>query len=281
MWYSWTYLEQRNLLRLFEGYNGQLVGKCLPSFSISYLSSLSLHLLKSLSQRGAHQISIVDLLMLRSVLHRQRFHTQDEREMNTEDAGGWHGALTTPAIAHSHRFTAPSWSDLRGSEEEEVLRLRFWHLYNDGKGSRWPKTDVLIGFSVISKPSCNIDLWRGTGERAALLVSAGLEEPSSHETETPPLCLQATEPWQIFLFHSMSPGHLKRLLMLAVRLPALPRLALPCLPRLQAARYCCISLRPLLNEHWDKARGEWTVWLHRREAWAPQSNVPLKYLSAL
>ena len=56
--------------------------------------------------------------------------------------GGWHGALTTPAIAHSHRFTAPGWSDLRGSEEEEVLRLRFWHLYNDGKGSRWPKTDM-------------------------------------------------------------------------------------------------------------------------------------------
>ena len=65
-----------------------LLGKCLPSLSISYLPSLSPHLLKSLSQRGAHQISIVDLLMLRSVLHRQRFHTQDEREMNTEDAGG-------------------------------------------------------------------------------------------------------------------------------------------------------------------------------------------------
>ena len=57
-------------------------------FPCSYLPSLSLHLLKSLSQRGAHQISIVDLLMLRSVLHRQRFHTQDEREMNTEDARG-------------------------------------------------------------------------------------------------------------------------------------------------------------------------------------------------
>lgn len=37
--------------------------------------------------------------MLRSVLHRQRFHTQDEREMNTEDAGGDMGALTTPATA--------------------------------------------------------------------------------------------------------------------------------------------------------------------------------------
>ena len=45
--------------------------------------------------------------------------------------------------------------------------------------------------------------------------------------------------------------------------------------------YWCISQGPLLNEHWDKASGEWTVWLHRREAWAPRSNVPLKYLSAL
>ncbi|KAG7493778.1 hypothetical protein JOB18_016087 [Solea senegalensis] len=78
----------------------------------------------SLSQRGAHQISIVDLLMLRSVLHRQRFHTQDEREMNTEDARGDMGALTTPAIA---TLTAPlhRGSDVTGAEEEAAPSLKF------------------------------------------------------------------------------------------------------------------------------------------------------------
>lgn len=58
------------------------------SLFLHVLPSLSVHLLKSLSQGGTHQISIVDLLMPRSVLQRQRFHTQDEREMNTEDTGG-------------------------------------------------------------------------------------------------------------------------------------------------------------------------------------------------
>lgn len=60
--------------------------------------------------------------MLRSVLHRQRFHTQDEREMNTEDAGGDTGALTTQSHRHSDRFTAPR---AERSEEEEALRRRF------------------------------------------------------------------------------------------------------------------------------------------------------------
>lgn len=57
--------------------------------------------------------------MLRSVLHRQRFHTQDEREMNTEDAGGDMGALTTPAIA---TLTA----SLHQAELWEDPRRRHW-----------------------------------------------------------------------------------------------------------------------------------------------------------
>lgn len=186
--------------------------------------------------------------MLRSALHWQRFHTQDEREMNTEDAGGvtWGLDHASHCPLSTLHCTGLVWSErIRGGGGAEIEVLT--PVY-DGKGSRWPKTDVLIGFSVISKPSCSIDLWRGTGERAALLVSAGLEEPSSHETETPPLCLQATEPWQIFLFHSMSPGHLKRLLMLAVRLPALPRLALPA-----PVTSCSLLL------HFSEAIIEWTL----------------------
>lgn len=52
------------------------------------ISPFPLHLLDSLSQKGTHQIEIVDLLMLGSAPHRQQFHTQDGREMNSEDAGG-------------------------------------------------------------------------------------------------------------------------------------------------------------------------------------------------
>lgn len=112
-----------NFLWLFKCYNGWLLEMLLFSFyflpSRPPSRSLSLHLLKSLSRRGAHQISIVDLLMLRSVLHRQRFHTQDEREMNTEDARGWHGALTTPA-------TATLTASLHQAGIWEELRTRGW-----------------------------------------------------------------------------------------------------------------------------------------------------------
>lgn len=54
-----------------------------PSFS-----PFPLNILDSLSQKGTHQIEIVDLLILGSASHRQQFHTQDGREMNSEDARG-------------------------------------------------------------------------------------------------------------------------------------------------------------------------------------------------
>lgn len=108
----------------------------LPFLTFSHSLSLSLHLLKSLSQRGAHQISIVDLLMLRSVLHRQRFHTQDEREMNTEDARGDTGPWP--------RQPLPLWPlDCTGLGSERSwgggAKIEVCHLYNNG-WSQWPKT---------------------------------------------------------------------------------------------------------------------------------------------
>lgn len=99
-----------------------------PPFSFHFSPSLSLHLLKSLSQRGAHQISIVDLLMLRSVLHRQRFHTQDEREVNTEDARGDTGPWPLQPL--------PLWPlDCTGLGSERSwgggAKIEVCHLYNN------------------------------------------------------------------------------------------------------------------------------------------------------
>lgn len=152
---------------------------------------------------------------------------------------------------HSHRFTAPA-QDLRGAKEE-VLRLRFCHLYNDGQ-SHWPRTDThwLVFSDVKTLINLLVVLISGKREtnrsRRASSNSASVGrsgEPSSHVTETPPrlsVSLQATEPWQIFLFHSMNLDHLKSLLMLSVRLPA-------CLP----------SYKHSLLVHFSEAIIEWTL----------------------
>lgn len=107
----------------------------------------------------------------------------------------------------------------------------------------------------------------------ALLVSAGLES-EWNSTEDLGVSYKLLNPDRVFFSTQWARAHLKHLPMLNVRL-------LACLPSYKHSLLGCISPRPLLNEHWDKAGSEWTVWLHRREAWAPQSNVPLKYLSAL
>lgn len=106
------------------------------SLFLHFLPSLSVHLLKSLRQGGAHQISIVDLLMPRSGLQRQRFHTQDEREMNTEDAGGdmgpWPGQPLPLWPLHCTGL---------GSERSRGggAQIEVSHLYNNSHPSLPPK----------------------------------------------------------------------------------------------------------------------------------------------
>lgn len=166
--------------------------------------SLSLHLLKSLSRRGAHQISIVDLLMLRSVLHRQRFHTQDEREMNTEDARGWHGALTTPA-------TATLTASLHQAGIWEELRTRGWDclLCNNGSSLR-PKT--AMHWLVVSdvKPLREACYWFLMQRRIKSRSAAAL--PCVWNPTKISMSQQAAD--RLFF------PHVKSLPMLSVRLPA-------------------------------------------------------------
>lgn len=125
------------------------------SLFLHFLPSLSVHLLKALSQGSTHQISIVDLLMPRSVLQRQRFHTQDEREMNTEDTGGdmgpWPGQPLPLWPLHCTGLGSErSWG---GGAQIEVS-----HLCNNSYPSRpprWPSTDWFsAAWLPQSKPSC-------------------------------------------------------------------------------------------------------------------------------
>lgn len=181
---------------------------------------------------------------------------------------------------HSDRFTAPGW-DLRGAEEE-VLRLRLATCITiviQVARLRWPSTDWFSAtWLPHRKPSCIIDFWCGAGKAdaqtfACLLELAGQESRCSM---WPKLNFSPCQ-WRPFFcpLPSLPPG--------AGAIWNIPwclvsdlQLACP----VTSAHYCCISLRPLLNEDWDKAGSEWTAWSHRPEAGAPRSNVPPKYLSA-
>lgn len=171
---------------------------------------------------------------------------------------------------HSDCFAAPGW-DLRGAEE--VLRLRSVTCITiliQVTGLRWPSTDwFLVTWGPKSKPSCIIDFWCGAQTFACLLELAGQENQCSTWLKLNFL----SSHWQLF---SPSLHRARAIWNSPWCLVSDLQLACP----LTSAHYCCISLRPLLNEDWDKASSERTVWSRRPEAGAPWSNVPLKYLSA-
>lgn len=176
--------------------------------------------------------------MLRSVLHRQRFHTQDEREMNTEDAGvGW-GVTWGPdhfGHCHSNRFTAPGWN-LRWVQEE-VLRLRFATCITIGEATDldWICTDCFSFFSAAIKLSCTVDFWcnEGTSQtteedthEVTPLASPELERWAPMHLKflrelSVVTVVRATEPQHIVLFHQWARAPMLAL-MFAVRLPACP-----------------------------------------------------------
>lgn len=246
-----------------------------PPCFFHFLPSLSVHLLKSLSQGGTHQISIVDLLMPRSVLQRQRFHTQDEREMNTEDAGGDMGPWP--------RQPLPLWPlgcTGLGSERswEGGAQIEVSHLYNNTYPShralRWPSSDwFLVTWGAESKPSCIIDFW-GEGKSDAQTFACLLELAGQENRCSTWLKLNfSSSHWQLPP-SSLHPARAIR----SIPWCLVSDLQLAC--PVTSAHYCCISLRPLLNEEWDKASSERTLWSRRPQAAAPWSNVALKYLSA-
>lgn len=247
------------------------------SLFLHFLPSLSVHLLKSLRQGGAHQISIVDLLMPRSGLQRQRFHTQDEREMNTEDAGGdmgpWPGQPLPLWPLHCTGL---------GSERSRGggAQIEVSHLYNNSHPSLPPKMAehrLVFSYLIVN--------------HRVLLISDEAQEKQTLRPSHVSWNWQVRRvdvPWDrnwtsrrfngglfFFTLPSLPPG--------AGAIWNIPwclvsdlQLASP----VTSAHYCCISLRPLLNEDWDKAGSEWTAWSRRPEAGAPRSNVPPKYLSA-
>lgn len=179
---------------------------------------------------------------------------------------------------HSDRFTAPDW-DLRGAEEE-VLRLRLATCVTiviQVARLRWPSTDWLsAAWLPQSNPSCCywFLMQHRKSRRSVLRMSPRIgrsEESMFHVAKTELLTFSVKA--SFFLPSLPPPGPIWNIPWCLVS-----DLQLAC--PVTSAHYCCISLRPLLNEDWDKAGSEWTVWSRRPEAGAPRSNVPPKYLSA-
>lgn len=177
---------------------------------------------------------------------------------------------------HSDRFAAPGW-DLRGAEEE-VLRLRSVTCITiliQVTGLRWPSTDwFLETWGAQSKPSCIIDFWCGAGKADAQTFGWLLELAGQENWCSTWLKLNfSLSHWQLFF-----PSLHRAWAIWNIPWCLVSDLQLAC--PVTSAHYCCISLRPLLNEDWDKTSSERMVWSRRPEAGAPWSNVPLKYLSA-
>lgn len=133
------------------------------------------------------------------------------------------------SYCHSNRFTAPG-LELRGAKEE-ALRLRFATCITMFKATDlrqtctdwfWVMSWLLLVILISDAAQDKEKLTEADTCQATLLVSVGLESwaPMWLKLHRGPQCLYKLLNPDRFLFHSMSLGHLKSLLMLDVRLPA-------------------------------------------------------------